>query len=320
MSTPPSAFATGHPGAGRVACETAASMRREYDLPAADGRWLRVMEDGDPDGVPLITLHGTPGSRVLLPAVVRSATERGICLIGYDRPGYGGSTPAPGRTVADAAADVEAIADGLGLERILVDGVSGGGPHALACAARLPDRVTAVALYASLAPADAAGLDFAAGMGADNTAEWAAAAVGRDALEPIIEEKAAEILRITADDLAHALRTNLSAVDAAAVTGELAEHFLYSFCLAVEVSRDGWIDDDLACVRAWGFDVADVAVRAGLWHGEQDLHVPPAHGRWLADHVPGVDVHITPHDGHLTLATDELVDQSLDWLLARHHD
>jgi pimeloyl-ACP methyl ester carboxylesterase len=293
-------------------------MRREYDLPAADGRWLRVMEDGDPEGVPLITMHGTPGSRMLLPSVIRSAIEHGICVIGYDRPGYGGSTPHPGRTVADAAADVEAIADGLGLERILVDGVSGGGPHALACAAKLGDRVAAVGLYASLAPADALGLDFLAGMGDDNAEEWTAAAAGRDTLAPIIEAKAAEILSITVDDLAAALRANLSPVDAAAVTGELAEYFLFSFCLAVEVWRDGWIDDDLAFVRPWGFDIADVSVPVGLWHGEQDQAVPPAHGRWLAANVPGVEAHITPDDGHLTLAGDELVDISLDWLVSRY--
>lgn len=293
-------------------------MRREYDLPAADGRTLRVMEDGDPDGVPLITLHGTPGSRVLLPSAVRSATERGICLLGYDRPGYGGSTPHPGRTVVDAAADVEAIADGLGLERILVDGASGGGPHALACAARLPDRVAAVALYASVGPADAADLDFVDGMGSDNVAEFAAATAGRETLEPMIAEKAAEILSITSEELAEALRSVLSPVDAAAVTGELAEHFLLSFCLGVEVACDGWVDDDLAFVRPWGFDVDEIRIPVGLWQGDQDVMVPPAHGRWLAAHVPGVEAHLLPDEGHMTLATDELVDQGLDWLLARY--
>jgi pimeloyl-ACP methyl ester carboxylesterase len=134
----------------------------------------------------------------------------------------------------------------------------------------------------------------------------------------MIEEKAAEILSVTAEDVAHSLRANLSPVDAAAVTGELAEYFLFSFCLAVEVWRDGWIDDDLAFVRPWGFDVADVSVPVGLWHGEQDRMVPPAHGRWLAEHVPGIEAHITPDDGHLTLATEELVDISLDWLV-RHY-
>jgi pimeloyl-ACP methyl ester carboxylesterase len=290
-------------------------MSRDYDIQAPDGRRLHVREDGDPDGVPLITLHGTPGSRVLAPSAIRSAAERGIRLIGYDRPGYGASSPHPGRRVVDAAADVETIADVLRLDRILVDGASGGGPHALACAARLPDRVDAVATYASVAPPDAEGLDFTAGMGEENVAEFGAAVAGREALEPMLATFAEGMLAATPEGLADELRTILSEADVAVVTGELAEHLHRQFRAGIVHSLEGWIDDDLEFVRPWGFDLAEIRIPVGLWQGEQDLMVPAAHGRWLADRIPGVDAHITAEDGHLTLITEGRVGEAHDWLL-----
>ena len=156
-----------------------------------DGRILAVDEAGDPAGVPVVVHHGTPGLRPhYAPLVGPDAQERGIRLIGYDRPGYGGSTPRPGRTVGDAAADVDAICDALGLDRICTWGISGGGPHALACAALLPDRVAAAASVAGIAPHDAEGLDWLAGMGAANVEEFGLTLQGRAALVPWLESEA----------------------------------------------------------------------------------------------------------------------------------
>ena len=129
-----------------------------------DGRKLRISEAGQPDGIPVLVHHGTPGSRLLYQPWVEDAQSRGIRLISYERPGYGGSTPHPGRSVASVADDVSAIAEHLNLDLLCVWGASGGGPHALACAALLPDLVVAAAAIASPAPYHADGLDWLAGM------------------------------------------------------------------------------------------------------------------------------------------------------------
>jgi pimeloyl-ACP methyl ester carboxylesterase len=130
-----------------------------------DGRTLAIEEAGDPNGRPVLVHMGRPNSRHLYQPNTIDAAVRGLRLISYDRPGYGGSIPQTGRTVADCAADVRAICAELGLDRLAVWGISGGGPHVLACAALMPDLVTAVASLASLAPLDADGLDWFAGMG-----------------------------------------------------------------------------------------------------------------------------------------------------------
>ena len=140
----------------------------QHTVRTTDGRTLAVEEGGDPGGRPVLIHEGTPNSRQLYGPHERDAAERGLRLIGYDRPGYGGSTPAPGRTVADCAADVRAICADLGIDRLAMWGISGGGPHVLACAALLPDLVTAAASLASPAPFGAVGLDYFAGMGRGN--------------------------------------------------------------------------------------------------------------------------------------------------------
>src|SRR5215471_8175296 len=137
----------------------------ERTIRTPDGRTLSVEDYGDPGGRPVLVHTGTPNSRLLYGPNVTDAAARGLRLIGYDRPGYGGSDPQPGRTVADCAADVRAICAALGIGRLAMWGISGGGPHVLACAALLPDLVVAAASLASLAPSDAEGLDYYAGMG-----------------------------------------------------------------------------------------------------------------------------------------------------------
>ena len=142
-----------------------AAIGREHQVAVEDGRVLQVLERGDPNGRPVLVHNGSPNSRLMYEPDVRLAEGQGVRMISYDRPGYGGSTPQPGRTVADCAQDVRAVAAGLGIERLAVWGISGGGPHALACAALLPDLVPAVGGLASIAPWGAVGLDYFAGMG-----------------------------------------------------------------------------------------------------------------------------------------------------------
>jgi pimeloyl-ACP methyl ester carboxylesterase len=290
---------------------------REHTVEGPGGRTLRVLEDGAPGGVPLIAHHGTPGSRLLYRRWVEDATERGIRLIAYDRPGYGGSDRDAGRSVADVAADVAAIADVLGLDRILTQGRSGGGPHALACAALLGDRVAAAATLASVAPYDADDLDFLAGMGEDNVEELGAAAAGAEALTPWLEAVAPRLLEADPDELAEGLKSLLSPPDVAVINDGLAAELIAVTGEGIRAARDGWLDDDLAFVKPWGFDVGSIAVPVQLWQGRQDLMVPAAHGEWLAEHVPGADVRFSADDGHLSLEHVRIGDVHA-WLLERY--
>jgi pimeloyl-ACP methyl ester carboxylesterase len=288
----------------------------EHRIDAGGGRVLRVVESGDPDGFPVVVHHGTPGCAVPYAPHNDDAARRGIRLVAYDRPGYGGSSRHVGRAVADAAHDVATIADALGFERLATWGISGGGPHALACAALLPGRVVAAAGLASPAPFDAEGLDPLEGMGEMNVAEFQAVLEGEATLRPLHERDAPAFVAGGPEGLRDSISTLLSPVDRAALTGELAQNLYESFSGGVAPGVDGWVDDDLAFVAPWGFDVGTIAVPLLLWQGVQDLFVPPAHAEWLAAHIPGVDARITADDGHLTVFANR-VPEVHAWLLER---
>jgi pimeloyl-ACP methyl ester carboxylesterase len=274
---------------------------RQHDVTTADGRTLQVLDAGAPDGPALVVHHGTPGAGRLYRTERESADERGLRLVTYDRPGYGGSAPARDRAVADAAADVEAILDALGIERFATYGASGGGPHALACGALLPERCAAVATIAGVGPADAPDLDWLAGMGDGNVAEFGAAREGREALTEYCRADAAEFVSAAPEELADAMRPHLSDVDANALTGEFAAYVLGSVRHALERGVEGWVDDDYAFLAPWGFDPAGVRVPVSIWQGEEDLMVPASHGRWLREHVAGAEGHVLAGEGHLTV-------------------
>jgi pimeloyl-ACP methyl ester carboxylesterase len=290
---------------------------REHTVNGPGGRALRVLEAGDPAGAPVVVHHGTPGSRRFRERWVEDARARGIRLIGFDRAGYGGSDRNPGRSVADVAADVEAICDALGLDRILTHGSSGGGPHALACAALLGDRVAAAATLCSVGPFDAGELDFLAGMGEDNVVELGAAVEGEGALAPLLERYSEGVLSVEPEELAGELVSILSPPDVAVVNDGLATELLASVHEGIGATRVGWLDDDLAFVRSWGFELSSIAVPVVLWQGRQDLMVPAAHGEWLADHVPGVEAHLSDEDGHLSIEQRRIGDVHA-WLLERY--
>lgn len=189
-----------------------ALMAPTQTIRTEDGRTLRVAEGGDSGGWPLIAHHGTPACGNLYPAHDRYALEHGIRLIGYDRPGYGGSVRSLGRRVADARGDVLAIADHLELARFSVWGHSGGGPHAIACAATLPDRVASAAASGSCAPFEAGGLDWIAGMGEGNIQEFRASLEGPEALERFLQPEW-NAIRAEEDELSPELRSLLSPED-----------------------------------------------------------------------------------------------------------
>jgi pimeloyl-ACP methyl ester carboxylesterase len=286
---------------------------RRFEVTTAAGRKLEVIAAGAGDGPVVALHHGTPGAGTRIwPPHAEQACARGLRLVEHSRPGGGASDRKPGRTVADVAADTAAVADALEAERFYTLGGSGGGPHALACAALLPDRVIAAATIAGVAPRTAADLDWSAGMGEENLEEFAAAEAGPEALEEFIGHWAQELREITGDQVLASLGDLVSEPDAAVLTGEYADFAAAGMREALSESYWGWFDDDFALVGDWGFRLDTIRVPVSIWQGRQDRFVPAAHGEWLAANVPGARAHLLDDHGHLSLALahfDEILEE-----------
>ena len=274
----------------------------------ASGGLLDVLVSGPEDGLALVFHTGTPSGLVESGPVADTAAARGLRTVLYARPGYGDSTPQPGRLVADAAADVDAILARLRIDEFVTAGWSGGGPHALACAALLPVRCLAAATIAGVAPSDSPGLDWLAGMGQENVEEFGAATAGEADLTRFLDAAAGELRDITAAQVADGLGDLVSDTDKAALTGEFAEYLAASFRAALATGIAGWRDDDLAFTRDWGLslDALGHATPVAIWQGDQDRMVPSAHGAWLAANIPRARARLLPGQGHLTLMASEL--------------
>ncbi len=270
----------------------------EIDLALADGRTLHVYDTGVTDGPTVVWHHGTPNLGTPPRPLFAAADRLGIRWVSYDRPGYGGSTPLPGRDMASAAGCVAAVADALGLGRFAVMGHSSGGPHSLACGAKLADRVTAVVSVSGLAPFDADGLDWFAGMSAGSEASLRAATQGRDA-----KAKYQETAEFDPD--------SFNANDNAAFDGPWG-WFSEVVGPAIAAGPAALIDDDLANVGPWGFDPADVHAPILLMHGDADRMVPAAHSEWLARRCPTAELRLFPGEGHISVLTH--AELALDWL------
>lgn len=281
----------------------------------AGDRKLCVEVAGDPGGFPVLVCAGTPNSRHLFQAWSDDASRRGIRLIGYDRPGYGGSDPQPGWRVADTADHARAISSALEIERIAVWGFSGGGPPTLACAALLPDLVVAAATVGSVAPYGAPGLDFFGGMGEDNVEDVKLFFADPTAARRKTEQERHELMEVTPQQLLDAWKTLLSDVDAKALTGEYAEAVVGSLRSGLAPGAQGWWDDSVAHLSDWGFQLSSIQIPVKVWHGVQDRFVAPQHGRWLARHIPGAEAELSERDGHLTLLVDG-IPAVHQWLLS----
>jgi pimeloyl-ACP methyl ester carboxylesterase len=288
----------------------------EQQVITADGRRLQVLERGVPDGRPVLVHNGTPNSRLMYEPAVRLAESQGIRMIGYDRPGYGASDRVAGRSVASCAEDVRAIASTLGIERLAVWGISGGGPHAMACAALLPDLVPAVGVLASLAPWGAEGLDYFEGMGQENVEDMQLTLKDRTAGRAKCEQERLETLDATPETIYKTFETLLSPVDREALTPAFAEYLHEAMQLGLAPGADGWWDDDVAFIEPWGFELDQIQTPVLLLHGRQDRFVPFTHGEWLARRIPGVEARLADDDGHLTLIEHHLEDVH-KWLLER---
>jgi pimeloyl-ACP methyl ester carboxylesterase len=270
-------------------------------LELPDGRTLEYAVDGAADGLPLVLHHGTPGSAQFYPELLDVARNHGLRLVMPSRPGYGGSTEKFGRTVADIAADVAHLLDALGGGEFVTIGWSGGGPHALACGALLPDRCRAVATIAGVAPYYAEGLDWLDGMGAENVDEFGATLAGVEPLTAYLESERPALAAVTPEDIAGALGDLVSDVDKKVLATGFADHMAPSFHAAMSSGIAGWRDDDFAFVADWGFPLDPFPAPVAIWQGDQDRMVPFAHGKWLAAHVAGANVHLEPGEGHLSL-------------------
>ena len=272
-----------------------------------DGRNLDVMDAGEPTGPVVYYHHGTPASCVLAPGWVDDAVSRGLRLISHSRPGYGGSDRLEGRSVGQVVEDVATVLDHLKVGSFATSGVSGGGPHALACAALLPDRVVAAASISGVAPYGVEGLNWVEGMGELNVQEFQTAISGDRAAVLASADAMAEALRQAGpEQLAQEMATILSPVDAAAMGTSFGEFLVATTAEGLARGGAGSADDDLAFVRPWGFDVGAITIPVQIWQGEQDLMVPAGHGAWLAAHIPGAEAHLEPSLGHLTVTATRI--------------
>jgi pimeloyl-ACP methyl ester carboxylesterase len=284
----------------------------EHRIRTPDGRTLAVAEWGDPNGLPLIVFHGTPGSRISWWQDSTIYARHGLRRLTFDRPGYGDSTRLPNRMVADVVADVLAIADALGVDRFAVQGGSGGGPHVLACAALLPERVIRCLAEVSIAPYGVADLDWLAGMTEGNVVEFKAALEGDAAIRAVAEVEAKTTLDRVAEGRADILGDayEMSEADRA----QMEKHrvrIAAQMISALTAGVDGWVDDDIAFTKPWGFDVGDISVPVYLQYGRDDTLVPAAHGDWLAKHVRTSKVLVL-EAGHM--GDDSLAESDMAWL------
>ena len=278
----------------------------ENDLVLSDGRTLHYYdtraEDGSVPPLAVLWSHGTPNLGEPPLPLFRAAAERGMRFVAYDRPGYGPSTAQPDRTLAAAAEDAATLLDVLGIGRFAMLGHSGGGPHTLACAALLGDRLIAGVDVSGPAPYGSPDLDYFTGMVPSGAEELRASAAGRQALEKFFESSDYDPEMFTPADHA-ALQGNwtwLMGIAGRALQGGIV----------------GMVDDDLAYAAPWGFDPAAIRRPLLVCHGEQDRVVPVAHGRWVAAHVPAAELRVYPGDGHVSVLDSAAVG-ALDWLKER---
>lgn len=290
---------------------------RTFETP--DGRTLAYATWGDPDGFPVLSLHGTPGCRLNRWPSEEVYAQAGAYWVTHDRAGYGRSDRHHGRCVADEAADVEALADELGIDRFGLSGGSGGGPHVLACAALLPERVVRAVCSVGCAPFGSPGLiedEWLAGMDPENVKEFRWAQAGEDVLTRELEKLHRQAEERVAVDPASLLDDfELSESDRAALARPEAMQVAREATAEYAANGvGGWVDDDLTFLQSWGFDIATISVPVLVRYGLTDVLVPPAHGEWLAANVPGCIVDVEDTAGHLGANPEEEIAGNIRWL------
>jgi pimeloyl-ACP methyl ester carboxylesterase len=274
-------------------------MTEHLTLPG--GTRLDYFVEGEGDAL-LVYHHGTPAAGPIPRDLIDAATDHGFVIAELVRPGYGQSTRQSGRSVADVVPLVEALADHLGHAQFVTMGWSGGGPHAIATAALLPQRCAGAMSLAGVAPYGEPDLDFLAGMGEDNIAEFGAALEGDSSLEIFLSGAAGAMRDVTADQVIDAMRSLLPAVDQAHLNGREAEEMAAELRWSLAHGIWGWFDDDIAFTQPWGFDLGAITAPVQVWQGTDDLMVPFAHGQWLVQRLSLAEPRLVEGEGHLSLA------------------
>jgi pimeloyl-ACP methyl ester carboxylesterase len=273
----------------------------ELDFRLADGRVLHGYDSapGDDARLAVVWHHGTPNLGVPPAPLFEAGEWLGIRWIAVDRPGYGGSAPAPGRTMASGAADLTAVLDTLGIGTCALMGYSGGGSYALGAAAVLGDRVEAVATFAAIAPYDADGLDWYDGMIASGRASLEAAAAGRAA-------------KVRHESSGTEYDPEFTESDLAMFDGPWGWLGSVAGERSMPNGPDGLIDDDCSYTAGWGCDPATITAPVLLAHGSDDGVIPCAHGRWLAAALPAAELVVLPDAGHIAVLAH--AEPALEWI------
>ena len=262
-------------------------------------RIVGVYDYGDPDGAPVFTFHGTPACGAGFAWADEPATRLGLHIIAPDRPGIGRSSPAGpgGYTVAGYADQVAQLADALGIDRFAVWGYSGGGPYAVACAARLGDRVTAAAVSAGLGQMGewAGAADFA-----KTDRQLLGLSVRRPRLARMILGTTARLARRMPKSAFKSFDKELSEADRAVVpTLGSPREAMALFTEAFTHGAGGCVADYRALSEPWGLDLAAVRVPMVIWQGDDDTMVPLRHSQELAKRIPSAELRLWPGEGHL---------------------
>jgi pimeloyl-ACP methyl ester carboxylesterase len=288
----------------------------QYSINLSDGRELEVFEAGDKDNPAIVFHSGTPIAPGLFSKQIEVAVSRGLRLLSYSRPGYGKSRRRRGRDVASSASDTAEIVKSLGIDRYAVIGMSGGGPHALACGAFNKSCVVGVVCIAGVAPYNADGLDFLAGMGQDNIDEFGSALQGEVSLRYYLKSQVPPLGSINPEELAEHMKSILCPADIACFDGTFGEELAKRLIDGMQLGLEGWMDDDLAFTTPWGFELSDIQVPVQVWQGSDDLMVPFSHGKWLAKNIPEAEAHLLANEGHISIFFKYMPD-IYDWLRSK---
>lgn len=250
-----------------------------------DNRKLEILDNGITSDKAIIFHHGTPGHASAWSNWLEDAASRGIRAISYSRAGYGTSDRNFGRSVLSNNSDISLLLDGKNISNFVAIGWSGGGPHALAGA--LDHRNVGVITLAGVGEYGAPDLDFLEGMGPENHDEFGAALLGEAVLDAWMNANAGSMKNVTGAEIKEAFGGLIGDADKAVIEGDFADQMAATMRSGLAVSFDGWIDDDLAFVRPWGFNLREISKPVFIWQGDDDFMVPHAHSKWLAEHIPG---------------------------------
>jgi len=280
-----------------------------------DGRELEILDNGINSESAIIFHHGTPGHASSWTDWLESAANAGIRAIAYSRAGYGTSDRNLGRTVNSINSDVSQLLDAKNITKFVAIGWSGGGPHCIANTFE-PRNVGAISL-AGVGAYGVDDLDFLEGMGPENHDEFGAALKGEAVVEQWMNDNAGSMKTVTGDEIREAFGGLIGVADKAILDGDEADAMASSMRSALAVSFDGWIDDDLAFVKQWGFDLAAITKPVFLWQGDDDFMVPHAHSYWLEKHIPTSTLTFKPGEGHISVGVKyrtEILKQAEDLL------